>query len=580
MSTVTPPPPPSAPPPAPASQPTLTVQAPPPSLSRLPVGSKIEVQIIPAGDKGTNQGQSQIQIQTPVGKLTVQSTIPLPPNGTITLQVTSHGSLAQFLILSIDGKNPAAFSRALPGPIGNAGTGTLPFSGLGAAQGTSGAPVQLNIGQGLTATLLGSGNTPLTSSPLTGQAQPGGGTQTGVPVSTPTPPIGAASSAQTTTVSPVGQQGLGKPTGAHLPANAVPGHTSQSGTVSTTQPFQATSASLPGPQFGVKITGMTLPGGTLPSLPSASSGLSIPTIGQTITGIVTGQTANGQPVINTHLGQVALSTKAPLAQNTVLELEVVRASATLQGATGPQDTSSQARLAFLHGQKWEGLDQALKGLEETNPTIAQHLSNVLIPRANSSLAIQLLFFIVALRGGDLKNWIGDGPLRALEKLKPGMLDQLKSDFRAMSQAASEADKPDGRALTVPFLHNNEIDKIRIWSHSYGREDNDQNEDQDQGTRFVVDFSLSSFGRIQLDGNVRSGDSSPGSLHPVKTHFDLFIRSDNPLPDEARETIRTIFTNANDTTGSIGGVAFQAAPANFFTIPTVSDETSDSVGLVI
>ena len=69
------------------------------------------------------------------------------------------------------------------------------------------------------------------------------------------------------------------------------------------------------------------------------------------------------------------------------------------------------------------------------------------------------------------------------------------------------------------------------------------------TRFVVDLTLTSVGRLQLDG----------LIDPGARRFDMLVRTSAALPPRFRQDILQIFATANETIGLNGGLAFRATP---------------------
>ena len=573
MSTIAPPPPPSTPAPLPAAQPVLTISNPSLDITKLMIGSKLDALIQGGTEKGV------VQIQTPAGMVTAQSNIVLPANATVTLQVLSLGSLAKLLITSINGQPASPLSMSnnrLFGPPQTQG-GAAGF--MTGATGSPSPSVNISIGAGMVATLLRPGQfaTSPSANPSGGATAPGIGQTSSSAALQAQSANSSISNTNTSAQSSAPSGGSGNTarvsaasTSTQMTPHAAQSQNSQGGTaISAHSPAQG--GALQGTQFSVRITGLSLPPTNGPAPALLATGMGTPQIGQTITGIVSSQvTASGQPVINTSHGPITLSTSAPLLPNTELKLQVMGYSDQSALAQQARDAAQINRLAFQHGQRWETLAEALKGIDDINPTIAQHLQNVLIPRPDTFLVAQVLLFMAALRGGDLRGWVGDGPLRVLEKSKPDILNRLSSDFKSMARSTKETDSPEGRSITVPFLNNNEIDKIRFWTHQYGSDDQENEADaKNSGTRFVLDFELTVLGRIQLDGNVKVKEKK----------FDLFIRTDDPLPGSVQNNIREIFLNANQITGSTGGLSFQAAPANFFTIP-VAKEDNEGLGITI
>jgi len=85
---------------------------------------------------------------------------------------------------------------------------------------------------------------------------------------------------------------------------------------------------------------------------------------------------------------------------------------------------------------------------------------------------------------------------------------------------------------------------------------------------VVDVEMSRLGRLQLDGFVQDGTK----------RFDLIVRSDDRLPVNVQNGIRSVFEDANETTGVTGGLAFQSAPANFVGTDAKADD--GGLGLMV
>ena len=187
--------------------------------------------------------------------------------------------------------------------------------------------------------------------------------------------------------------------------------------------------------------------------------------------------------------------------------------------------------------------------------IAQQFLNTVVPRPDAQLAANVLFFLAALRGGNVRTWLGDGPSRALQRQKPDLLSRLGDEFRTIGRMADEPVSGDWRIAVVPFNSGEELQQIRFFMRRHGAEDDEDEEGGDPGTRFIVDVELSRLGRMQLDGLVRGGDK----------RLDLIVRSASPLPRHMRDDIQGIFQDACQLTGMTGAATFQCAPPNFIEI---------------
>lgn len=598
MSEVTPPPPPPpTPTPTPAvPQPTVTVIDPPDGLVRqLAPGARLEAVITPQAAANTqaappnaplnaplNAPGNLIQIETPFGRFTIQTGFPLPPDGALQLQLVAKAPQIQFLITAIHGLPPQAALRALglsaaaPGAAqtgaakavlpGTGGPGpgapAAPGSSTGSSPGAGPTPVNLTVGATLAATLLKAGppTGPSTGPPTgpLGAAGASGAPSAGSPLSgTPPAPGGTAAEA-----APQGQ-----------PASSGPG--ARPGTASKGPPTLLPAGTL----FGVRITAFhpsaqgqgaaARPGSPPVPLPAPPPGGDLAP-GNTLTGIVTGQaTPSGQPIVQTQAGSLIVATRTPLPPGSTVTFEVLSQAAPTEEAVRSMGHLTQGAARVLT-ERWPGLEEAVRTLQEVNPAAAQQLINAVLPRPGATLAANILFFMVALSGGDLRVWFGDGPARILERVRPNLFQRLRDDFGRI-RANAEEPRPgsDWRTLMIPFHNGAEIDPIKLFLRPAGEQPEDDEKEGRQGTRFLVDLDLSRMGRFQLDGLV----------YQKEKHLDLIVRTKNMLPTKIQNDIRGIFIDANDVTGLKGGITFQAAPANFVEV-FEAQPPEDHLGLIV
>ena len=81
---------------------------------------------------------------------------------------------------------------------------------------------------------------------------------------------------------------------------------------------------------------------------------------------------------------------------------------------------------------------------------------------------------------------------------------------------------------------------------------DDEESPRSGTQFILDVELTLMGRVQLDG----------IFEEDRKRFDLVIRSQQQMQETVQNDIRAIFKDAQELTGTNGGLRFQAAPPKF------------------
>ncbi|MEE8393686.1 MAG: hypothetical protein V3R66_05020, partial [Rhodospirillales bacterium] len=570
MTTVVPPPPPIPPTPTPALAPTVIVVNPPPALGQLSLGSLIEATVIGQETRGLFQANS------PLGALLMQTQAPLPNNAALMLQLVSLVPQAQLQVISINSKPPHLGLRGQASAQPPPGAGAKAARQGGASTSAPSPLAALRTGAIITATLLRPPAALL--SPLT--AQPGA-------VGAPSPKVTPAAQAKgAATARPAAkgaaQARAGAPTARSAGATALrPAKSGAKGRPATLSPFppaaarttpQASSkgaaralikgkgAAFPaGTQMSVKITSLRIaahpgggPGGTAKAASTPSGNLPLVTLGlgKAMTGTVTGSTSSGQPIVQTGAGALTLLTRTPVAAGSSVAFEII--SKPLPPSPPPASPAGQS---LLQSRVWPNLNEAMQVIQEANPGLAQQIVNTAMAQPNSQLAANMLFFLNALAGGNVFGWMGDGAMRTIQRFRPGLVEKLKDDFKLLGKMADKTSRGEWRVSLIPIYAGEGIEQIRMLTRRLGGDEDSDNEET-EGTRFVIDVDLSRLGRLQLDGLAHAGSK----------RLDLIVRTDTPLPAEMRDNIREIFIDAKELTNIGGGLTFQAAPANFVELP--------------
>jgi len=547
MSSVAPPVTPGTAPPIQAP-PTASISAPPPELANLSIGAKLDAIIL-----SMLPGKGLVDIETSLGKLQLQTSFPLPKDGPLQLQLIGKGNQLQFLIAAIGGKPPMLAGRALgtgtamAGPSLNPSAGSAtPSGGTNTIMGDA-APVKLTIGSKTTATLL---RTSTISTPGTGQSAI---SPTGTPAGTVTP--GTTASGKSAAVPPGGSPAHGTGGTGGNPQGPTQAQ------ASATQP----GATIPaGTRFNVRITGV-IPANQLASgggIPT--TGGTFLTSGQTVTGVVVGQSGTHHPIVQTHAGPISIVTPSPVPTGTTLTFQLVSMVNEANSST-QHAMIGRAGSIIMETREWQALDDAVRLLRDNNPAIAGQIVNSTLPRLDTTLAANIIFFIAALRGVDIRNWFGDAPARALQRLRPELLTRLRDDFSQIAKLSDDS-SGDWRSIPVPLLSGSEIEQIHLFLRRNKHEDDD---DDGTETRFVIDVDLSRIGRFQMDGLIVQ----------EKKKFDLIIRTVDHLTTKIENDIREIYVNATELTGVSGGLTFRAAPPDFIEIsPDIVD--AGDLGLIV
>lgn len=553
MSEISAPPPPppvpsgAAPPPPPTAitLPPAQAQVPvPPAILDATLGATFDLQVASLGKQGLLDldgvaGKLQLQLQTLLN---------LKPGDTVTLQLNGRGPQLQFIIAAVNGQSPAALIRAAATQAAQAGS-----------QATGG--VLLNLppfteGSSLTATLLRPA--PGFAAPVPGTAgqpaTPAGSGQLGQP------PAGAIPTGSPPAAGPMPGT-PSQPTAAPPPGAAPPGSPPAPASGAVPPSGSPGPAPVPqtlplGTQFTVQLTAVQPPppGGAAAVTQTQGPTPALATLGQTLTGIVTGAQAGGQPIVETALGPISLAGANPPPEGSRMVLTITGAplppAAPEPLLDGQQLTLRQSLFLDRH---WPALDDAVEQLAQHAPNIAQHLLQTAMPRPDANMTTNILFFLTAMRGGEMRSWLGDGPTRALNRINPNLVERLRGDMGQLARLADEPGTGDWRTLMIPLFNGHQMEQVRLYTRT--QEDDDAEEGSGRGTRFVVDITLSKLGHIQLDGLIDTAHH----------RMDMVVRSDSHLPSGMRNDIRHLYEQSGDITGYRGGVGFQAQPANFIEV---------------
>jgi len=512
MSSVTPPPPPIPIDTGLPQIPVATINNPPSALLQTALAGRFDALLLQLVKPG------EARIQTTAGNAVLNTNLALPKSANLQLQlISTQGSVLKLAVTAINGKKPPGLDKLL-----TAGKGQSPQNPAG----------KQNI-QGQPAT------TPTTSSASV-KITPTQGAVINAVFGKGLPAPGTPSL----------QAAKNQFTAVQTPVTGTPAKPGTNPTAPSQPALPRTIASAvkvqPGSQVSVKIVSLQPPvPGKAAVVPTA--GTPALNVGQTLNAVVSGQTQNGTPVLTTGVGTVTLPAVSALPPGTTLVLEI---QSPLQ-SPAPSSISAKFQTPIINAD-WPALNTAFETLDALSPGAANQVVNA-IPKPGAQFSSKLLFFISALKSGDLSGWLGDAPVRMLTQPRPGagsVLDKIKDDFSRLAQTRKDPTGGEWREWTVPVVNNHEIDPVRFYTRPDNEQDDDENDKKK--TRFIVDLSLSNLGRLQLDGLVNK-DSK---------RFDLIIKSDDKLSQRMMTDLQTLFNEANELTGAKGGLSFQAKPANF------------------
>jgi hypothetical protein len=211
---------------------------------------------------------------------------------------------------------------------------------------------------------------------------------------------------------------------------------------------------------------------------------------------------------------------------------------TPQAAISPQ--------LFFTPQPWETMNQIMQTLSQVAPPVAQAMSAMVPnPATPSQMAPATLFFIAAVRSGDIQGWLGEKATEAIRRAGQGrLITQLGLETATQARGGAEPLSDGWRGTGLPLMWQNEIHKAVIY---YRREDPDGSDSQDKGQkplRFVMDLDMNALGPIQLDALFK-----PGRL-------DMIVRSETQFSQAMHQDMRRLYMDAIKHAGVGGELLFQ------------------------
>ncbi len=541
---------------------------------------------------GTVAGQTPeglTRVRTAAGEVVLDSPTPLPVDKPVTLQITpgqTSGSLTPGGAAGQTGKPTALIllqatatpTNASGAAAGGTGTGQAPAVLLPTTPSLPTVPTLplLTAGTVVPALVLAAATSrpttaPTTAAPTTATTTPTGGTAPTTATGTPGGPSGAPAAAANAGAAPSGASPMPSAPMLDTPVE-LGGDAAHPGAETPTlkppsSPPPSEAPDLPrGATVALKILTVTLPnppptnqqgsnpqdpqsGGRPSGQPFGQDGQAAPdpsdaaADGPILRGTVAGSTPQGQPILATKQGMLALNVPASLPQGTTVTAALTDRAQASQALVPPGGDP----LAPMTDRDWPAMRQIMAALVNSDPALARSLQATM-PQPNRKLTAALSFFMAAIQGGDARAWLGEEAVRALEKSgRRDLLAQLEREFESLKQNAADPLPGDWRPFTLPMMDNTGVKPIHVYVHPLKGEDEaaDGKEKAKPGSRFVIDLDMSRLGPMQLDGLVRPN------------HFDLILRSHSALPPDLKVQLIQVFADSVRAVGYTGGLSFQS-----------------------
>ncbi len=286
-----------------------------------------------------------------------------------------------------------------------------------------------------------------------------------------------------------------------------------------------------------------------PSAPAANAPV--------FTATVIGHGEDGVNILHTSFATLKLATPQPLPTGTALE---VQAEPSI--APPPNLITTFADVAprpSLPANDFAYIGNALQQLSTSDPTLMREVTSQ-FPAIGPKFVSGLLFFISAVKHGSVRELMGAKTSR-LELLTPELITRLGKDMSTLQQQYAESPLSDWKPLPLPLIFGSSAEPARLFIRKEPEESAGGVEKIGSGHRFLLDLHLSELGDMQLDGFVRSEQSSKS--------FELVLRSAETLDSEISQDIRTIFSDALAATGLRGQIIFQQGAERFIKPSTIA-----------
>lgn len=266
-------------------------------------------------------------------------------------------------------------------------------------------------------------------------------------------------------------------------------------------------------------------------------------------GVVSGMVMEGSDIggeevmIRTPFGAMKTISPSALEKGTVLQLQLISILPSADEGGGVSISARADQLEKAAPASLKQLSTHWETLENIPSLLAQDAAGAaLIPRLmegmpqpNANMTTSTLFFLMALKGGDIRKWIGEDVSQWLEQHgRSELLGRLSAEFGTIRQVYTEtaqrADTP-WQAAFLPVFDGEQWQQARLFT----RRESGGSSAEGENSRFVIEMSLTHLGDMQLDGLFqRSGETR---------RFDLMVRTVKPLEKNVQEDINRLFTNA-------------------------------------
>jgi hypothetical protein len=287
-----------------------------------------------------------------------------------------------------------------------------------------------------------------------------------------------------------------------------------------------------------------------------------------LTGVVSGVGSGNLPQVSVFFPQSGQTQQFALQVPSPDVVVGARIEVTPQASTGLNSAAVAASTlplaAQVAPQPWALLEDIQVHLAKAAPRAAMAMSAMTPSPANpAQFGPAVLFFIAAVRGGDITQWLSERGLDVLSKSGKGLLSKLSQEGQTLTQSAREAAAQDWRTVNLPMAWEGQIHKVALY-YKHENAPEDGGIEGAQGTRFVFDLSLDRMGQVQVDGLFR-----PVSVDGKR--LDIMVRTEEIFSEATRAEMRRVYANALRHTDVGGELSFQNDGAQWVTVQSATRE---------
>ena len=211
---------------------------------------------------------------------------------------------------------------------------------------------------------------------------------------------------------------------------------------------------------------------------------------------VAATTPSGQPILYTPLGVMITDEKLSLLAGQKIKLQIIPNKIRI-----PTDITPELRVSdYFNFREWTNLEKMIEEIRTTQHSINMESIISKIPKPDNKMTAKMLFFLQALKGASIKNWLGIDNSIFLEKTNPDLFKQLDEDFLILSRNLIEPGTNEWRTTIIPIMNGLGLDHFQF--HTQDQSFHKENHADKKGARFIIDLELSHLGRIQIDGLTR------------------------------------------------------------------------------